>query len=140
MLWLGVRPVLPCFALSTCVTAIQSRFVSGWAAAQGDPGTGRASESPLEQSMKILKNTRAAACGLAVAALTAAGVGLSAAPANAASTATWDAIAQCESSGNWHINTGNGYYGGLQFLPSTWTAFGGSGSAANASKAQQIAV
>jgi nucleoid-associated protein YgaU len=90
--------------------------------------------------MKILTNTRAAACGLAVAALTMAGVGLAAAPANAASSETWDAIAQCESSGNWHINTGNGYYGGLQFLPSTWEAFGGSGSAADASKAQQIAV
>jgi nucleoid-associated protein YgaU len=90
--------------------------------------------------MKILNKTRAAAGGLAVAALTAAGVGLTAAPANAATTATWDAIAQCESSGNWHINTGNGYYGGLQFLPSTWRAFGGTGNPANASKAQQIAV
>jgi nucleoid-associated protein YgaU len=90
--------------------------------------------------MKILTNTRAAAGGLALAALTAAGVALTAAPASAASAETWDAIAQCESSGNWHINTGNGYYGGLQFLPSTWRAFGGSGSAAAASKAQQIVV
>ena len=90
--------------------------------------------------MKILKNTRAAACGLAVAALTAAGVGLTAAPAGAASAETWDAIAQCESSGNWQIDTGNGYYGGLQFLPATWRAFGGTGNPAHASKAQQIAV
>jgi nucleoid-associated protein YgaU len=89
--------------------------------------------------MKFLKKTRAAACGLAVAAVTAAGV-LVAAPANAASTATWDAIAQCESSGNWSINTGNGYYGGLQFLPATWKAFGGTGNPANASKAQQIKI
>jgi nucleoid-associated protein YgaU len=94
----------------------------------------------MEHVMKILNNTRAAAGGLALAALTVAGVGLTAAPANAATTETWDAIAQCESSGNWHINTGNGYYGGLQFLPSTWRAFGGSGNPANASKAQQIAV
>jgi len=62
------------------------------------------------------------------------------APANAADTATWDALAQCESSGNWDTNTGNGFSGGLQFTPSTWAAFGGSGSPENASKAEQIAV
>jgi resuscitation-promoting factor RpfA len=90
--------------------------------------------------MNILKKTRAAACGLAVAAIATAGVGLAAAPANAASTATWDAIAQCESSGNWSINTGNGYYGGLQFLPATWRAFGGTGNPAHASKATQIKI
>jgi LysM repeat protein len=90
--------------------------------------------------MKILTKTRAAAGGLALVALTAAGVGLTAAPANAASLSTWDAIAQCESSGNWQINTGNGFYGGLQFTASTWAAYGGTGSAQNASKAQQIAV
>jgi hypothetical protein len=37
----------------------------------------------------------------------------------------WDAVAQCESSGDWSINTGNGFSGGLQFTPSTWQAFGG---------------
>jgi resuscitation-promoting factor RpfE len=52
----------------------------------------------------------------------------------------WDAIAACESSGNWAINTGNGYFGGLQFLPSTWRANGGSGSANNASREEQIRV
>ena len=57
-----------------------------------------------------------------------------------ASSVNWDAIAQCESGGNWHINTGNGYYGGLQFLPSTWRANGGSGNPANASRAEQIRV
>ncbi|WP_181784025.1 LysM peptidoglycan-binding domain-containing protein [Pseudonocardia pini] len=45
--------------------------------------------------------------------------------ANAATDATWDRLAQCESSGNWAINTGNGFSGGLQFTRSTWTAFGG---------------
>jgi LysM repeat protein len=90
--------------------------------------------------MNLLKKTRAAAGCLAVACITMAGVGLTAAPASAASTATWDAIAQCESSGNWHIDTGNGYYGGLQFLPATWRAFGGTGNPANASKAEQIRV
>jgi len=93
--------------------------------------------------MKFLNKTRAAASGLALAALTVAGVGLTAAPANAASGETWDALAQCESSGNWHINTGNGYYGGLQFSQSTWAAYGGLDYAPRADLAtreQQIAV
>ena len=81
---------------------------------------------------------------LAIAASTAIAVGGSvalAAPAQAASV--WDAVAQCESSGNWSINTGNGYYGGLQFSASTWKAFGGHQYASNAhlaTKAQQITV
>jgi len=90
--------------------------------------------------MKILSNTRAVAGGLTLAALTTIGVGLAAAPAQAASESTWDAIAQCESSGNWSIDTGNGYYGGLQFSLSTWHAFGGSGNPADASKSTQIAI
>ena len=52
----------------------------------------------------------------------------------------WDAIAQCESGGNWAINTGNGYYGGLQFTLSTWRANGGTGMPQNASRDTQIAV
>lgn len=52
----------------------------------------------------------------------------------------WDAIAQCESGGNWHANTGNGEYGGLQFKPSTWARYGGVGNPAAASREQQIAV
>lgn len=52
----------------------------------------------------------------------------------------WDQIAQCESGGNWSINTGNGYSGGLQFAPGTWAKYGdGSASAASASKEAQIA-
>ncbi|MBM9504984.1 LysM peptidoglycan-binding domain-containing protein [Actinacidiphila acididurans] len=63
--------------------------------------------------------------------------------ASAASVATWDAVAQCESGGNWHINTGNGYYGGLQFAQSSWAAAGGLQYAPRAdlaTKDQQIAV
>jgi murein DD-endopeptidase MepM/ murein hydrolase activator NlpD len=52
----------------------------------------------------------------------------------------WDKLAQCESGGNWHINTGNGYSGGLQFSQGTWSAHGGTGSPAAASREQQIAV
>ena len=63
--------------------------------------------------------------------------------ASAAPDSTWDAVAQCESSGNWSINTGNGYYGGLQFSQSTWNAFGGQEYASRADLAtreQQIAI
>ena len=57
-----------------------------------------------------------------------------------ASSVNWDAVAQCESGGNWQISTGNGYYGGLQFTLSTWHANGGSGNPANASRSEQIRV
>jgi nucleoid-associated protein YgaU len=91
-----------------------------------------------------MKNTtfRAAARrGATIAAVSAAGLALSATAASAAtSTSTWDALAQCESGGNWSTNTGNGYTGGLQFSDSTWAAYGGTGSAANATREQQIAV
>ncbi|WP_067693351.1 transglycosylase family protein [Nocardia jejuensis] len=60
--------------------------------------------------------------------------------ATASAAGNWDAVAQCESGGNWSINTGNGYYGGLQFTPSTWAANGGTGSPANASREEQIRV
>src|SRR3954447_1685448 len=68
-------------------------------------------------------------------------VGILIGPAQAA-THNWDGVAQCESSGNWHINTGNGYYGGLQFSQSTWAGYGGLSYASRAdlgSKDQQIA-
>lgn len=50
----------------------------------------------------------------------------------------WDALAQCESGGNWAINTGNGFYGGLQFTLSSWQAVGGSGMPNEASREEQI--
>ena len=84
--------------------------------------------------------SRALSGGLAVAALTIGGVAMSASSASAAPRSPWNVIAQCESGGNWSIDTGNGYYGGLQFSPATWAAYGGRGSAATASRAQQIAV
>ena len=52
----------------------------------------------------------------------------------------WDRLAQCEAGGNWATNTGNGYYGGLQFNLGTWRANGGSGYPHQASRAQQIAI
>jgi hypothetical protein len=52
----------------------------------------------------------------------------------------WDALAQCESGGNWHINTGNGYYGGLQFSLGTWHSYGGTGLPSQHSRETQIAI
>jgi hypothetical protein len=93
--------------------------------------------------MKKTSFASAARRSLAVAAASGAALGaaaLGAPAANAVDGATWDALAQCESGGNWSINTGNGYYGGLQFTQSTWSAYGGAGSPANATREQQIAV
>ena len=60
--------------------------------------------------------------------------------AQAATDEQWDNVAQCESGGNWHINSGNGYYGGLQFSIGTWRAYGGSGLPSQASRETQIAI
>lgn len=82
--------------------------------------------------------TLAGVTGVAIAApLMASG------SASAATASEWDAVAQCESGGNWSINTGNGYYGGIQFSASTWAAYGGTAYASTANlatKAQQIAI
>ncbi|WP_018332365.1 transglycosylase family protein [Actinomycetospora chiangmaiensis] len=92
----------------------------------------RSSEKSLARAL-----TRRAAQLTLVGALAATPLALA---AGTASATDWDAIAQCESSGNWSTNSGNGFSGGLQFTPSTWQAFGGSGSAHNASREEQIAV
>ncbi|MDN4612188.1 transglycosylase family protein [Arthrobacter burdickii] len=90
--------------------------------------------------MNKLTFSTSARRGLAAVALTGLGLGAAAGAANAAPASDWDALAQCESGGNWGINTGNGFSGGLQFTPSTWAAFGGQGSPQSASREQQIAV
>ena len=61
-------------------------------------------------------------------------------PAQASEKGVWDKVAECESGGDWHINTGNGYYGGLQFSKQTWNGFGGSGTADEHSKQEQIRI
>lgn len=78
---------------------------------------------------------RVAIAGIAVGTPLA----IAATPAQASSV-NWDAIAQCESGGNWSTNSGNGFYGGLQFSQGTWKAYGGTGSPQGASREQQIAV
>ncbi len=84
---------------------------------------------------------------LAVGAIAGAGalgsLGLAATTASAATASDWEKIAACESGGNWSINTGNGYYGGVQFSESTWLGYGGgsyASTASQASESQQIAI
>ena len=102
--------------------------------------THRADGSPVYfRGVRVAPKVAAATGGAVVAAgLSVAGAGVA-----SAEQSVWDKVAQCESGGNWSINTGNGYYGGLQFSSSTWKAFGGTAYAATAntaSKAEQIAV
>ena len=73
-------------------------------------------------------------------ALAVAPMALATGTANAGSGVNWDAVAKCESGGNWGIATGNGYYGGLQFTMGTWRANGGTGSPHKASRDEQIRV
>ncbi|MFJ1757138.1 transglycosylase family protein [Kitasatospora sp. NPDC088134] len=89
-----------------------------------------------KRARRLIATTGVVGIGLTVPCLTAN-------TASAASVSTWDKVAQCESSGDWSINTGNGFYGGLQFTASTWAEFGGTAYASRAdlaSKDQQITV
>jgi resuscitation-promoting factor RpfC len=91
----------------------------------------------LDMRKLCTRLVKAAMVGGVVAASLTSSIGV----ANAAPVApNWDAVAQCESGGNWHANTGNGEYGGLQFKPGTWAEYGGVGNPAAASRDQQIAV
>ncbi|GAB2701848.1 transglycosylase family protein [Kitasatospora kifunensis] len=85
---------------------------------------------------------RMAVLGGALAVLPVAGL-VTATASSAAEQTTWDKVAQCEATGNWAVNSGNGFSGGLQFTPSTWAAFGGTQfapQAHQATKAQQITI
>lgn len=94
---------------------------------------GRHSAKKNSVAMKFLASTVAVGASAAILAPNAA----------AAPNSDWDRLAQCESGGNWSINTGNGYHGGLQFSASTWQAYGGGEFAPTADQAtreQQIVV
>ncbi|GAB3487405.1 transglycosylase family protein [Flexivirga lutea] len=97
----------------------------------------------MNLSKNLNSKTRVVGIGVAAAAALAAAGVATAGDAHAASVSTWDRVAACESGGNWAINTGNGFYGGLQFTHSTWIAFGGGAYASNAnlaSKSAQITI
>src|ERR671916_319175 len=77
------------------------------------------------------------------AGATVVGFGVLSSPAQAATTHDWTGVAECESGGNWSTNTGNGYYGGLQFSQSTWAGYGGTALAPRAdlaTPAEQVAI
>ena len=98
-------------------------------------------KNPVDQIVAV--GTKVAAPAPATTTPAPSAGNTSGAGLNLANAAMWDRIAQCESGGNWHINTGNGYYGGLQFAQSTWLANGGADFAARAdlaSREQQITV
>lgn len=91
----------------------------------------------MKTTSTIRRNVRRGTAALVVGGAAAATLSM---PAHAATEAEWDTVAQCESGGDWSINTGNGFSGGLQFTASTWAANGGTGNPANASKAEQVRV
>lgn len=83
------------------------------------------------------KYTRALGWIAVSGALAATALGLTAGTASAAGSHDWEAVAQCESTGQWNINSGNGFYGGLQFTQSSWDEFGGGVYAAHPQDATQ---
>ena len=83
------------------------------------------------------------AVGILAGLALALGIALAGSVPAQAVTTVWDKVAKCESGGRWHISTGNGYYGGLQFSSGTWKAYGGrkyASQAHKATKAEQIAI
>ena len=100
-------------------------------------------KAPTEQVVAVGTKARPAAAPAAAPSAAPSAGNTSGAGINTANSAMWDRIAQCESGGNWHINTGNGYYGGLQFASGTWLSNGGADFAPRAdlaSREQQITV
>jgi LysM repeat protein len=103
---------------------------------------------PKHRAPRYVRTKSVIAKAPVAAGAAAVGLGVLSTPAASASDASsvthdWSGVAQCESSGNWAINTGNGYYGGLQFSQSTWAAFGGTDLAARAdlaTPAQQVQI
>ena len=99
-------------------------------------GRHRRPQPPTAAGATLARAAGATAVGAALPVLVAA-------PGHAATSSVWDKVAACESGGDWQINTGNGYYGGLQFTASTWAAYGGehyASTANRATEAEQITV
>ncbi len=102
------------------VTRFRLTFVDGKKAARKKLGT-TVTREPVTEKVKVGTKKRPAAPSVA-------------------SGSVWDRLAQCEAGGNWAANTGNGYYGGLQFNEGTWHAYGGQGLPHQNSREQQIAI
>jgi resuscitation-promoting factor RpfA len=113
------------------------------ACADNTPESTRTTPNARRAKAQDARRTRATAVVAGAVLLAPLGLLTAAGNAAAADSGVWDRIAKCESGGNWRINTGNGYYGGLQFAATTWRAYGGAAyapTADKASKAQQIAI
>ncbi|SHG78862.1 transglycosylase family protein [Geodermatophilus nigrescens] len=98
---------------------------------------------PKHRAPRYVRTKKVIAKAPVAAGATVVGIGVLSSPASASTSHDWSGVAQCESSGNWSINTGNGYYGGLQFSQSTWAAFGGTELAPRAdlaTPAQQVEI
>jgi resuscitation-promoting factor RpfA len=106
-------------------------------------GRSGATNPPASRKDHMRVRTLLSAAALTAATATPVALVATAAPAHAASERTWDRLAQCESGGRWRIDTGNGYFGGLQISKSTWDGYGGGRFAAypdNATKGEQIRI
>lgn len=129
----------------TLAAIAQDQGLSSWTAlfnanpAISDPDVIQVGQTlTIPSSSDAVRTRRASSSGSSASETTTS----SAPSRSTASTGSsvWDALAACESGGNWSINTGNGYYGGLQFSLSSWQAVGGSGYPHEASRATQIAM
>jgi hypothetical protein len=116
----GVETVVKPGRVGQKVTTYSITFVDGKEAGRKELGT-EVTREPVTEKVKMGTKKRPAAPSVA-------------------SGSVWDQLAQCESGGNWSINTGNGYYGGLQFNLGTWQAYGGQGYPHENSREQQIAI
>ena len=99
--------------------------------------------TPKHSAARERRPLRSRFIGFAIAAAATLVTGVGVSPPAHAAASVWDRVAACESGGRWAVNTGNGYYGGLQFSASTWKRFGGTryaSSASRASKSVQIAI
>ena len=133
-----VKSNLKIIGVSSGITAIASVLVMSVAG----PGTGnpvpvptRTIQAPLGHNLLVTPQPRS----VTVTATVTATATTTVTPASRYKSYTiWDQLAQCESSGNWADNTGNGFYGGLQFTLSSWRSVGGTGLPSNASREEQI--
>jgi Transglycosylase-like domain/LysM domain len=98
---------------------------------------------PKHRAPRYVRTKKVLARAPVAAGATVVGIGVLSTPASAGTTHDWTGVARCESGGDWSINTGNGYYGGLQFSPATWAGFGGTALAPRAdlaTPAQQVQI
>jgi uncharacterized protein YabE (DUF348 family) len=139
-LYTGQTKVLRAGSDGTRVVTVQRTVVDGKVVATKRLSA-KVTKAPVDRV--VLVGTKARPTTSSTSSTSSGSTGGSGAAINLARASMWDSIAQCESSGNWHINTGNGYYGGLQFLTSTWLAYGGDDFASRAdlaSREEQITV